>query len=448
MIFNTSCSRKPVVAVDDDKKKNGRSIYGVKIGGSIDMIPALVKKYSIEDIVFAIPSADKNQRRKILKICSDTGCNLMLMPSVTKLSDYRNLQERLRPVNIEDLLGRDEVDLDISSISDYFKSKTILITGGGGSIGSELARQVIKFDPAGLVIMDIYENSVYRLLNELNFDDPKTGINVEIGSIRDIKRLESVFSSYRPDVVFHAAAHKHVPFMEDCPFEAVKNNILGTLNTAKMADKYNTSRFVMISTDKAVNPTSVMGATKRVAEMIVQSMDKISKTEFAAVRFGNVLGSNGSVIPLFRTQIEKGGPVTVTHQDIKRFFMTASEAAKLVIQAGAIAKGGEVFILDMGELIKIIDLARNLISLSGFIPDEDIKIEITGLRPGEKMFEEVLLDEEGVEKTCHDKILIGKSKHISYEKLMENIDMMAASICDEDRLRKILAEIVPTYKNR
>jgi len=446
MLFNPSCGRRPVLAVDDDRKKNRKSIYGLKIEGSTDMIPALVKKYAIDDIIFAIPSASKNERRRILNICSHTGCNLMLMPSVTRLSDYRNFIERLRPVKIEDLLGRDEVDLDTGSISDYLKDKTILITGGGGSIGSELARQVVRFEPGKLVIMDMYENCAYNLLNELNSDDIKVNINVEIGSIRDIKRLEEIFSSYKPDVVFHAAAHKHVPFMEACPFEAVKNNVLGTLNTAKMADKYNASCFVLISTDKAVNPTSVMGATKRIAEMIIQSMDRISKTEFAAVRFGNVLGSNGSVIPLFKKQIEAGGPVTVTHPDIKRFFMTASEAAKLVIQAGAMAKGGEIFVLDMGELIKIVDLARNLISLSGFVPGEEIKIEITGLRPGEKMFEEILLDEEGIKKTCHEKIFIGKSRAIAYDKLMDNIDLLVSSIGDQDRLKRIMAEIVPTYK--
>jgi len=445
MLFNPGLNNIPVVAVDDDRKKHGKTIYGIRIEGGCGRIPNLAKKYDIREIIFAIPAVSRKDRKKILNICSQTGCSLKMMPLVSELEDYYNFKEKLRPVKVEDLLGRDEVDLDVRSIAGYLSGKTVLITGGGGSIGSEIARQVIKYKPGKLIILDVYENTAYRLVNELKRKYIDIDIDIVIASIRDTKRLEQVFDHYRPDVVFHAAAHKHVPLMEACPCEAIKNNVLGTLNTAKAADKYRVNRFVLISTDKAVNPANIMGASKRVAEMIIQSINKISETEFMAVRFGNVLGSNGSVIPLFEKQIEEGGPVTVTHPDIRRYFMTIPEAAKLVIQSGAMAKGGEIFVLDMGELIKIMDLAKNLISLSGFIPDEDIKIEIIGLRPGEKMFEEMMMDEEGIKKTYHEKIFIGKSNDILYKDIIMKIELLKSSLDDPESLRETMAKIVPTY---
>ncbi|MFC2145449.1 polysaccharide biosynthesis protein [Actinomycetota bacterium] len=446
MLFNPESSRIPVVAVDDDRKKHGKSINGIRIESDCNRIPDLIKKYNIQMIVFAIPTASRNRRRKILKICSETGCILKMMPSVSDLHDYDNLNSIIRDVKIEDLLGRNEVKLDAESITGYLKDKTVLITGGGGSIGSEIARQVIKFDPKKLVILDIYENNAYRLLHELRIKyGRKVPVDLVIASIRDIDRLKDIFLQYKPDVVFHSAAHKHVPLMEACPCEAIKNNVLGTFNTAQMASDCNVKQFVLISTDKAVNPTNIMGATKKVAEMIVQSMNRHSDTEFVAVRFGNVLGSNGSVIPLFKKQIESGGPVTVTHPNIKRYFMTITEAAQLVIQTGAIAKGGEIFVLNMGKLIKIMDLAENLIRLSGLIPDEDIKIEITGLRPGEKMFEELMLDEEGVDKTSHKKIFIGRSHEVTYKDTLYNIKLLVNNMSDPVKLREAMKKVVPTY---
>ena len=445
--LNPGSVNSPVVVVDDDRKKHGKSIYGIIIRGGTDRIPELVKRYGIREILFAIPSAGAEDRKRILKICSGTGCSLQVMPYISELPDHYNLENRIRPVMIEDLLGREPVSIDMQSIAGYLEGKTILITGGGGSIGSELARHVMFFGPRKVVIFDIYENSAYSLLNELKTLYVKTPhVVAEIGSVREIERLEELFKRHRPDVVFHAAAHKHVPFMEQCPSEAVKNNILGTLNTAEAADKYGVERFILISTDKAVNPSSIMGATKRVAEMIIQSMDKRSATEFAAVRFGNVLDSNGSVIPLFRKQIAKGGPVTVTHPDITRYFMTIPEAAMLVIQAGALAGGGEVFVLDMGEPVKIMDLANNMISLSGLIPGHDIKIRITGLRPGEKMYEEMLMDEEGVDSTRHEKIFIGKAGDISYGELMGKIERLKGLLGRHEELREEIAMIVPSYR--
>ncbi len=446
MLFNPESNSIPVVAVDDDRKKHGKSINGIRIIDCCNKIPDIVKKYGIKEIVFAIPSASRKKRKEILKICSETGCSLKTMPSVSDLHDYNNLTSSIRNVKIEDLLGRDEADLDVSSMAGYMKEKTILITGGGGSIGSEIARQVIKFGPRKLVILDIYENNAYRLLHELRIKyGREVPVDIVIASIRDVDRLKDIFLQYRPDVVFHSAAYKHVPLMESCPSEAIKNNVLGTFNTAQIARECNVGQFVLISTDKAVNPTNIMGATKKVAEMIVQSMNRHSETEFVAVRFGNVLGSNGSVIPLFKKQIEAGGPVTVTHTDIRRYFMTIPEAAKLVIQAGAMAKGGEIFVLNMGELIKIMDLAENLIRLSGLIPDEDIKIEVTGLRPGEKLFEELMLDEEGVDKTVHKKIFIGRSHEVAYKDTLHNIELLVSNMSDPSKLREAMKKVVPTY---
>ena len=446
MLSNPLAESQPVVVVDDDKNKQGKRIHGVRIEGGCDRIPGLVKKYDVYEIIFAMPSADKKSRKRILKVCFKTRCRLRMMPSVSKMLDYNNISDSIREVRVEDLLGRNEIDLNVGSIASYIKEKTILITGGGGSIGSEIARQVVKFEPKKLVVLDMYENGAYELMSEFKIKYSRAvEVDVVIGSIRDIKRLEDIFSKYKPDVVFHAAAHKHVPLIEANPGEAVKNNVLGTFNTAKTADKYGVRKFVLISTDKAVNPTNVMGATKRIAEMIVQSMDKHSETEFTAVRFGNVLGSNGSVIPLFKKQIEAGGPVTLTHPDIKRYFMTIPEASKLVIQAGAMARGGEIFILDMGELIKIKDLAKALIKLSGLTPDKDIEIKIIGLRPGEKLFEELMLDEEKIRRTLHDKIFIEKSLDISYEEVKDSVGLLADCMDDTESLREVMARVVPGY---
>jgi len=447
LLFNPGTMSMPVVVVDDDIKKHGKKIHGIQIEGGRNKIPELVKKYNIYEIIFAMPSLDIENRRKILQICSQTRCNLKIMPLLSEIHDYNNLSNSLRKVKIEDLLGRKEVNLDVQSIAEYLRNKVILITGGGGSIGSEIARQVIKFYPKKLIIFDIYENSVSLLLDELRIKYSSiTKVEVTIGSILDTNKLENVFLLNKPDVVFHAAAYKHVPLMEANPEEAVKNNVFGTLNTAQAADKYKVKRFVLISTVKAVNPTSIMGATKRIAEMIIQSMNKNSETQFAAVRFGNVLESNGSVIPLFKQQIEAGGPVTITHPDIKRCFMTIPEAAKLVIQAGAIERGGEIFILDMGEMVKIMDLARDLIRLSGLTPDEDIKIEISGLRPGEKMYEELILNKENIKKTCHDKIFVEKSlDDISFNKVMQCLESLKKNIDNPESLREVIFKIISYY---
>ena len=447
MFLHTDTNRVPVVAVDDDINKQGKNIHGVKIEYGTGKIPELVKKHNIHEIVFAIPSLDIENRRKILQICSQTRCDLKIMPLLSEIHDHKNLINILRNIEIGDLLGRKEVSLDMQSISGYLRNKVILITGGGGSIGSEIVRQIIKFHPKKIIIFDIYENSVSYLLDELRIKYGSTiEVEVIIGSILDTGKLENVFLLNKPDVVFHAAAYKHVPLMETNPEEAVKNNVLGTLNTAQAANRHKVGRFVLISTDKAVNPTSVMGATKRIAELIIGSMDKNSETKFIAVRFGNVLASSGSVIPLFKKQIEAGGPVTITHPEIKRYFMTIPEAAKLVIQAGALGKGGEIFILDMGEMVKIIDLAKDLIRLSGFIPDEDIKIEILGLRPGEKMYEELTLTKENVSKTSHDKIFMEKSPDgISFEAVMQCIESLIKNIDNPESLREVILKLVPCY---
>jgi len=447
ILYNSSTNRKPVVVVDDDINKQGRNIYGVKIEGGSNKIPELARKYGIREIIFAIPSLDIENRRKILQICSQTRCDIKIMPLLSEIHDHNNLTNSLRKIKIEDLLGRKEVNLDMKAISGYLRNKVILITGGGGSIGSEIAREIVKFYPKKLIIFDIYENSVSCLMDELRI---KYGSVIEveiiIGSILDINKLENVFLLNKPDVVFHAAAYKHVPLMEANPEEAVKNNVLGTLNTALAADKHKVKKFVLISTDKAVNPTSIMGATKRIAEMIILSISKNSETKFMAVRFGNVLASNGSVIPLFKKQIDAGGPVTITHPDIKRYFMTILEAAKLVIQAGAIGKGAEIFILDMGEMVKIMDLAKDLIRLSGFTPGEDIKIEITGLRPGEKMYEELMLDKENIKKTCNDKIFVEKSSDdISFNEVMQCMELLKININNSESLREVMLKIVPCY---
>lgn len=436
----------PVVVIDDDAKKYGSRIHGIPIAGDRSSIKKIASDYSIDEIIVALPSVPLSELKDILKLCKETTCKLKTLPGVYEIINDDVSIKSIRDVNIEDLLGRDEVNLNIKEISSYIKNETVLVTGGGGSIGSELCRQIARFHPKKLIVLDIYENNAYDLQQELkrSFKN-KLNMDVVIASIRDKNRLEQIFDSYKPGLVFHAAAHKHVPLMEVNPAEAVKNNVIGTLNTVECADKYKVKRFVMISTDKAVNPTNVMGATKRVAEMIVQAINKQSQTEYVAVRFGNVLGSNGSVIPLFKKQIEAGGPVTVTHPDITRYFMTIPEAARLVIQAGAMAKGGEIFILDMGQSVKILDLAKDLIRLSGFEPDIDIKIEFIGLRPGEKLYEELLLDEEGIEGTEHKSIFVGKPLELDYEELLGKIKDLGNSLDNIQRIKVCLSSIVTNY---
>jgi len=439
---------KPVAIIDDDVKKEGQRINGVPILGQRWDITSIAKKMKIDEVIIAMPSASRADIKEIVDECKKTKSKLKILPGMFELIDGKVSIKEIRDVQIEDLLGRDQIKLNNKEISGYLRDKRVLVTGGGGSIGSELCRQIAKFAPSELVILDIYENNAYDLQNELTRRYPDLNLRGVIASVRDKDRIDGIMEAIRPDVVFHAAAHKHVPLMEDNPQEAVKNNVLGTLNVAQSADKYGVKRFVMISTDKAVNPTNIMGATKRIGEMIIQSIDKVSKTEFVAVRFGNVLGSNGSVIPLFKKQISEGGPVTLTHPDIIRYFMTIPEAAQLVIQAGAIAKGGEIFVLDMGEPVKIIDLARDLIRLSGFEPDVDISIEITGLRPGEKLFEELLLDEEGIESTDYQKIFIGKPIFTDYKLLIKSMERLSGIVKDNnsEALIEYLQQLVPTYK--
>ena len=440
--------KKPIGIIDDNKNKIGKKIYNIPIIGTCEDIENIVKNYEIDEIIFSIANIESKRKKEIINICKRCKCVLKTIPGIYEIIDGKVDVKKIRNVEIEDLLGRDTVNININEISSYLENKTILVTGGGGSIGSELCRQIAKINPKKLIILDIYENNAYEIQQELirNYKD-KLNLEVIVASIRDIKRLENIFKIYKPEVVFHAAAHKHVPLMEKSPCEAIKNNIFGTKNVATMADKYGVKRFVLISTDKAVNPTNIMGATKRCAEMIIQTMNEKSKTEFVAVRFGNVLGSNGSVIPLFKKQIEEGGPVTVTHPEVTRFFMTIPEAVSLVIQAGAMAKGGEIFVLNMGESVKIVDLAKNLISLSGFEPNIDIKIEFSGLRPGEKLYEELLMDEEGLKQTKHNKIFIGKPINIDEQKLNKDLKILKLAVEREESesIEYIMKSIVPTF---
>jgi FlaA1/EpsC-like NDP-sugar epimerase len=438
---------KVVCIIDDDLGKVGKYIRGVKIVGTRDHIKEYARYYDIDEIIFAIPSASTKDKREILNICKETSCNLKILPGVYQMVDGEINIKDLRNVDVLDLLGRDPVKVDIESIMGYVKDKTVLVTGGGGSIGSELCRQLVSHKPKCLVIFDIYENNAYDIQQELKIKYPDANVVTLIGSIRNTSRLESVFEQYKPDIVYHAAAHKHVPLMEVSPNEAIKNNVVGTWNVAKMADKYGVKKFVMISTDKAVNPTNVMGATKRICEMIIQSFNEKSKTDFVAVRFGNVLGSNGSVIPLFKRQIEAGGPVTVTHPDIIRYFMTIPEAVSLVLQAGAYAKGGEIFILDMGEPVKIDDLAKNLIRLSGYTLGVDMEIKYTGLRPGEKLYEELLMNEEGMQDTDNKLIHIGRPIEFDKEHFYEKLEELKEMAYEEDSadIRKKIMEVVDTY---
>jgi FlaA1/EpsC-like NDP-sugar epimerase len=436
----------PVVATDDDPRKRNARIHGVRVEGDSSDILRLVDEYEIEQIVLAIPSATLEQRKHIYDICMRTDCVLKTLPNVRELRTDELDDVALRDVDVADLLGRDEVIMNTRAVSGYIAGKTVLVTGGGGSIGSELCRQLCHVAPKRIVIFDMYENDAYLLRNELLslYDD--IDIVIEIGSVVDVDRINEVFDKYRPNAVFHAAAHKHVPLMEACPREAVLNNVFGTLNTVRAADRTGVERFTFISTDKAVNPTSVMGATKRLGEMIIQYYSQASKTIFSAVRFGNVLGSHGSVIPIFQKQIAAGGPVTVTDPNVVRYFMTIPEAARLVIQASGMGKGGEIFILDMGEPVRIVDLARSLIQLSGHVPDADIKIVFTGLRPGEKMYEELLMDKETTIPTADERIMVSAGEEVCYEEVTEKLERLTESLSgtDEDCI-KMIEDVVPTY---
>lgn len=432
--------------IDDDRRKVGKYIRGVKVVGTRDKIKDAAKLYDIDEIIFSIPSASNEVKRDILNICKETDCTLKILPGVYQMVDGEININSIRNVDVLDLLGRDPIEVDIESIMGYVKDKVIMVTGGGGSIGSELCRQLVSHKPKQLIIFDIYENNAYDIQQELKINYPDANVVTLIGSIRNVSRLESVFAQYKPDIVYHAAAHKHVPLMEVSPDEAVKNNVVGTWNVAKMADKYGVKKFVMISTDKAVNPTNVMGATKRICEMIVQTYNEISKTDFVAVRFGNVLGSNGSVIPLFKKQIEAGGPVTVTDPNIIRYFMTIPEAVSLVLQAGAYAKGGEIFILDMGEPVKIDDLAKNLIRLSGYTLGIDMEIKYTGLRPGEKLYEELLMKEEGLQETDNKLIHIGKPIEFDKKNFFDNLEKLKnEAYAENGNIRDLLRSVVGTY---
>ncbi len=437
---------RPVVLIDDDVNKHGMRIHGVRVFGGRNIIPEMVQKKNIKEIVIAMPSIDRLQIREIVSICSETKCKLKIVPGVYEVLDGKVSINRIRDVKIEDLLGREPVKVNLEEISGYIKDKVVLVTGGGGSIGSELCRQIARFEPKELLIFDISENNVYSLEFDLSSLYPDLKYMALIGSVRDRARIEYIFDKYRPNVVFHAAAHKHVPLMELNATEAIKNNVFGTLNVAEMADKFNAERFILISTDKAVNPTNIMGASKRIAEIIILMMSIKSRTVFSAVRFGNVLGSDGSVIPLFKKQIEKGGPVTVTHPEVTRYFMTIPEAVQLVIQAGAMAEGGEIFILDMGEPVKIADLARDMIRLSGLEPGVDIEIEYIGLRPGEKLYEELLLNEEGITATKYKKIYIAKPGFSDREAFEKELAKLKELIFNSNaEVKEIIKRLVPNY---
>ncbi|EOR24644.1 Cap5D [Clostridium sartagoforme AAU1] len=453
MIINEMLSRRnlklnPILLIDDADFKQGKRISGVKVEGKREDIIRLAEEQEIDTIIIAIPSIDNENKRKILEICKKANCKIKIIPGIYEIISGEATVSKIKDVELEDLLGREQVVLDNKGISEYLNNKIVLVTGAGGSIGSELCRQIVQFGPKLLILLDIYENTVYDIQNELRYDYPNLNIKVLIGSVRDKDRLKEIFNRYNINVVFHAAAHKHVPLMEDSPKEAIKNNVFGTLNLVNISHIKCVEKFVLISTDKAVNPTNIMGATKRLCEMIIQSYNTISETEFVAVRFGNVLGSNGSVIPLFKKQIKNGGPVTVTHKNITRYFMLIPEAAQLVLQAGGFAKGGEIFVLDMGKPVKIYDLAMDLIKLSGLEPHRDIKIKITGLRPGEKLYEELLMSEEGLLNTNHKKIYIGRPTFDSIENLSKKLsdlkDILEEN--DEEKVKEKLKQIVPTYK--
>lgn len=435
-----------ICAIDDNRDKLGSYIQGIKVVGDRTKIIEAAEKYEITDIFLAMPSAPRQAIKQILEICKETGCALKILPGMYQLINEEVSVTRLRNVEIEDLLGREPVKIDMEGIMNYVSGKVIMVTGGGGSIGSELCRQIAKHKPKQLIIVDIYENNAYFIQQEIKNDYPDLDLVVLIASVRNTKRINNIMAQYRPNIIYHAAAHKHVPLMEDSPNEAIKNNVGGTYKMAQAADRYGVEKFILISSDKAVNPTNVMGASKRICEMIIQGFNKRSKTDFVAVRFGNVLGSNGSVIPLFKEQILRGGPVTVTHPDIIRYFMTIPEAVSLVLQAGAYAKGGEIFVLDMGEPVKIAELAENLIRLSGYEPGRDIAIEYTGLRPGEKLYEELLMDEEGLQETENKLIHIGKPIEMDDEAFFKAVEELDKAAKDEtENIREMVQRIVPTY---
>ncbi|WP_455436906.1 polysaccharide biosynthesis protein [Hungatella hathewayi] len=436
----------PVCIVDDDRNKIGKYINGVPIRGTREDIPELAEKYNIDEIYIALPTATGVERKKILEICQKTKCSLKILPGLYQLMSGEVSISKLRDVEIDDLLGREPIKVNLDEIMEYVKDKVVMITGGGGSIGSELCRQLARHGVKRLIIFDMYENNAYDIQQELKRYCPDLDLVTLIGSVRNTNRLDWVFKTYRPEVVYHAAAHKHVPLMEDSPNESIKNNVIGTYKTAKAAMKYGTKHFVLISTDKAVNPTNIMGASKRLCEMVIQMCNSKSSTEFVAVRFGNVLGSSGSVIPLFKKQIEEGGPVTVTDPDIIRYFMTIPEAVSLVLQAGAYAKGGEIFVLNMGEPVKILDMAENLIRLSGYEPYKDIDIVFTGLRPGEKMYEELLMAEEGLQGTKNSRIFIGKPIEMDYGKFEQQLaELDEAAWKETSDMRSLVQRIIPEY---
>lgn len=447
MQFSTRIHYKPVCVIDDDAHKRGRSIHGVKIIGGSEHILDAYKKYSVQEIFITIPSAPKKRISEIVSICQECGCPIKTLPGIYQLALGQVAVSSLREVDVQDLLGREQVEINLEEIIGYIQDKVVLVTGGGGSIGSELCRQIASHKPKTLIILDIYENNAYDIEQELLRKHKDLPLIILIASVRDKAKMRDVFEKYRPNIVFHAAAHKHVPLMETSPNEAVKNNVFGTLNVAKCADEFEVETFVQISTDKAVNPTNIMGATKRICEMLIQTIGRHSKkTKFVAVRFGNVLGSNGSVIPLFKKQIADGGPVTVTHRDIIRYFMTIPEAVSLVLQAGAYAQSGQIFVLDMGEPVRIDDLAHNLIRMSGYEPNVDIKIEYTGLRPGEKLFEERLMAEEGLQKTPNGLINIAKPIDFNETVFWETLEKLSVAVNEETyEMRYLVKELVPTY---
>ncbi|MBF1323141.1 MAG: polysaccharide biosynthesis protein, partial [Mogibacterium diversum] len=443
---NPSLRKKIICLVDDDESKIGKRMNGVRIAGTTKDIEALAQRYSINQILLAMPSASGEEKKRILDICKQTGCEMMIVPGIYQIIRGDVSVSQLKHVDVNDLLGRDPIEVDIDGIMEYVSDKVVMVTGAGGSIGSELCRQIASHNPKQLVMLDIYENTTYEIQNELKREFPELNLVVLIASVRNTKRIDKIFEMYRPEIVYHAAAHKHVPLMEASPNEAIKNNVLGTWKLVQASDKWKVKKFVLISTDKAVNPTNIMGASKRLCEMIIQTYNNRSQTEFVAVRFGNVLGSHGSVIPLFRRQIAEGGPVTVTHPDIIRYFMTIPEAVSLVLQAGAFAKGGEIFVLDMGKPVKIDDLARNLILLSGLKPGIDIEIKYVGLRPGEKLFEELLMDEEGLQDTANKMIHIGHPINIDEEKFIEELNELKDYVEGEpDDIKRYIKNIVPTY---
>ena len=444
---NTNLKKLPVAVVDDDINKIGKFVYGVPVLGTTNEIEQIVKEHNIDEIIICIAKINPKRKREIIEICKNTKTKIKTIPGIYEIIDGKVNVSKIRDVQIEDLLGREPIEMNPSDMKEILEGRVVMVTGGGGSIGSELCRQIATYNPKKLLIVDIYENNAYDIQQELLRKHKDLNLKVLIASVRDEDKMEKIFETYRPEIVFHAAAHKHVPLMEDSPCEAIKNNVFGTQNVVDLSDKYGVRKFVLISTDKAVNPTNIMGATKRCCEMIIQTKNKQSVTDFVAVRFGNVLGSNGSVVPLFKKQIAAGGPVTVSHEEVTRFFMTIPEAVSLVLQASSMAQGGEIFVLDMGEPVKIIDLAKNLIRLSGYEPNVDIAIEITGLRPGEKLYEEVLMDEEGLRRTGNDKIRVGKPIEIDEKEFVKELGILrkVAYGNQDEKVDLIMKSIVPTY---